>query len=168
EWPPTSTGYGSRGRAGPCERAAEDAAGEARRLPLPRRARRGALRRQGEVAPAARPLVLPGLSGFPRPDPAAAAARRLARGDRHGLRGRGAPPRAEPREAAPAAVQRAAARRQVLPVHRGHGRGRVSARYVHARAPPARRLVLRPVREREEGPRDPRRPQPRLSLPAVR
>ena len=47
-------------------------------------------------------------------------------------------------------------------------RGRLPARHVHARAPPPRRLVLRPVREREEGARDARRPEPRLPLPAVR
>ena len=42
------------------QRPAEAAAGEPRRLPLPRRARRRALRRQGEVAAAARAPVLPG------------------------------------------------------------------------------------------------------------
>ena len=47
-------------------------------------------------------------------------------------------------------------------------RGRVPARDVHARAPPARRRLLRPVREREEGARDARRAEPRLPLPAVR
>ena len=83
-------------------------------------------------------------------------------------RGRGAAPRAEPRQAPPAAVQRPAARRQVVPVHRGHGRGRLPARHVHARAAPPRRRLLRPVREREEGARDARRAQPRLPLPAVR
>ena len=137
-------------------------------LSLPGRERRRPLRGQGEVAPPARPLVLPEGPGRPGADRAAAEPGREHRGDRHRLRGRGAPPRAEPREAPPAAVQRAPARRQVVPVHRGHGRGRVPARDVHARAAPARRLVLRPVREREEGARDARRPQPRLPLPAVR
>ena len=56
---PACLGYGSRGHGKPRGRAAEDPPGEARRLPLPRRARRGALRRQGEDAAAARPLVLP-------------------------------------------------------------------------------------------------------------
>ena len=83
-------------------------------------------------------------------------------------RGRGAAPRAEPGQAPPAAVQRAPARRQVVPVHRGHRRGRLSARDVHARAAPARRRLLRAVREREEGARDARRPEPRLPLPPVR
>ena len=45
-------------------------------------------------------------------------------------------------------------------------RGRVPARHVHARAAPARRRLLRPVREREEGARDARRAEPRLPLPA--
>ena len=66
------------------------------------------------------------------------------------------------------AVQRAAARRQVVPVHRGHGRRRVSAGDVHARAAPARDGLLRPVREREEGARDARRAEPRLPVPALR
>ena len=128
----------------------------------------GALRRQGEVAAPARALVLPGARPRPADDLAAARARARRRGDRHEHRGRGAAPRAEPRQAAPAAVQRAAARRQVVPVHRGHRRGRVPARDVHARAAPARRRLLRAVREREEGARDARRAEPRLPLPAVR
>ena len=88
--------------------------------------------------------------------------RRRHRGDRHRQRGRGAPPRAEPRQASPAAVQRPPARRQVVPVHRRDHGGRLPAGHVHARAAPARRRLLRPVREREEGARDARRPQPRL------
>ncbi len=90
------------------------------------------------------------------------------RGDRHRHRGRGAPPGAEPRQAPPAAVQRAATRRQVVPVHRRHRRRRVPAGDVHAGAPPPRGLVLRPLREREEGARDARRAQPRLPVPALR
>ena len=90
------------------------------------------------------------------------------RGDRDAERGRGAAPRAEPRQAAPAAVQRPPARRQVVSVHRRHRRGRVPARHVHARAPPPRRRVLRAVRQREEGARDARRPQPGLPVPALR
>ena len=95
-------------------------------------------------------------------------AHRRPRGDRDVDRGRGAPPRAEPRQAPPAALQRAPARRQVVPVHRRHGRGRVPARDVHPRAAPPRRPLLRAVREREEGARDARRAQPRLPVPAVR
>ena len=76
--------------------------------------------------------------------------------------------RAEPGQAPPAAVQHPPARRQVVPVHRGHARGRVPARDVHARAPPPRGRVLRAVREREEGARDARRAQPRLPVPPVR
>ena len=66
------------------------------------------------------------------------------------------------------AVQRPAPRRQVVPVHRRDRRGRVPAGHVHARAAPARRRLLRPVRKREEGARDARRPQPRLQVPALR
>ena len=107
-------------------------------------------------------------AGLARDDRAAPGAGRRRRGDRHRHRGRGAPPRAEPGQAAPAAVQRPPARRQVVPVHRGHRRGRLPARDVHARAAPARRRLLRPVREREEGARDARRAQPRLPVPALR
>ena len=52
---------------------------------------------------------------------------RADRGDRHAVGGRGAPPRAEPDQAPPAAVQRPAARRQVVSVHRRHRR-RTSSR----------------------------------------
>ena len=140
------------------------------RLPLPRRARRGALRRQGEVAAPARALSTSRRAARDRPAISTAAA--TASHDVEMIvtehRGRGAAPRAEPRQAPPAAVQRAAARRQVVPVHRGHRRGRLPARDVHARAPPARRRLLRAVREREEGARDARRAEPRLPLPALR
>src|SRR4051812_27644066 len=91
-------------------RAAEERPDEAGRLPLPRRARAGHLRRQGEVAAPARALVLPGTRPRPADDLAAARSRRGRRGDRHAERGRGLAPRAEPRQAAPSAVQRAAPR----------------------------------------------------------
>ena len=147
----------------------EGASREAGRLPLSRRARRRPLRRQGEVAAVARAQLLPGGQGRPpRVDPQLV--ERIA--DVEVIvtldRGRGAAPGAEPRQAPPAAVQRPAPRRQVVPVHRGHGRGRVPARDVHARAAPPRRRLLRAVREREEGARDARRAQPRLPVPAVR
>ena len=161
-------GYGSHGRDRPGGGTAQDASREGGRLPVPRRRGRDPLRREGEVAAVARPLVLPEDRRRARADPADGGPGGRHRGDRHRQRGRGAPSRAEPRQAAPAAVQRAAARRQVVPVHRGHRRGRVPAGDVHARAAPARRHVLRPVREREEGARDARRAQPRLPVPAVR
>ena len=144
-------------------RAAESAAGEARRLPLPRRRRRASSTSARRSRCAAR--------AHRTSRRATTHARRSAQLPERvadvevivtGTRGRGAPPRAEPRQAPPAAVQRPAARRQVVPVHRRHGRGRVPARDVHARAAPARRRLLRAVREREEGARDARRAQPRL------
>ena len=46
--------------------------------------------------------------------------------DRHHQRGRGAAARAQPHQAAPVALQHPAARRQVVPVHHGHHRRRVS------------------------------------------
>ena len=149
-------------------RAAQRAPREARRLRVPRRARGDALHRQGQVAAVARAELLPGRLGRPRDHRAAPGPGRGHRGDRHRHRGRGAPPRAEPRQAPPAAVQRQAPRRQVVPVHRRHRRGRLPAGHVHARAAPARGRLLRAVREREEGARDARRAQPRLPVPAVR
>ena len=148
---------------------AEGAPGEAGRLPVPRRAaatsstsaRRSRCGRACAATSRPAPDTRSTIAQLP-------GARRRRRGDRHRHRGRGAAPRAEPRQAPPAAVQRAAARRQVVPVHRRHRRGRVPARHVHARAPPARRRLLRAVREREEGARDARRPQPRLPVPALR
>ena len=162
-------GYPCPAMATHLEEQLKRASGEARRLPLPRRARRGALHRQGEVAAAARALVLPGQRRT-RARRSQQLPERVADVEvivtRH--RGRGAAPGAEPRQASPAAVQRPAARRQVVPVHRGHGRGRLPASDVHARAAPARGRLLRPVREREEGARDARRAQPRLPVPALR
>ncbi len=132
------------------------------------RGRPSPLHRQGEVAPAARALLLPGDAGHPRTDRAAARPSRRHRGDRHRNGGRGAPRGAEPGQAPPAAVQHPLARRQVVPIHRGHDRGRVPARHVHARAAPPRRSLLRALRQREEGARDPRRAQPGLPVPALR
>ena len=64
-------------------------------------------------------------------------------------RGRGAAGRAELHQAVPAALQHPPARRQVLSVHRDlDGRG-VPARLLHARAPPPRPRVLRPLLERQ-------------------
>ena len=147
---------------------AEGAPGQAGRLPVPRRGRRRPVHRQGEIPPSAGAELLPGGLGDALDAHAAARACRRRRGDRHRHRGRGAPPRAEPRQAAPAAVQRPPARRQVVPVHRRDRRGRVPAGHVHAGAAPARRRLLRAVREREEGARDARRPEPRLPVPALR
>src|SRR2546430_3228375 len=42
------------------------------------------------------------------------------------------------RQEAPAALQRTAPRRQVVPLHRRHRRGRIPACHVHARAPSSR------------------------------
>src|SRR3954469_19104179 len=79
-------GWSDALRAG--QRAAETAADEPRRLPLPRRARRRALRRQGEVAAAPRAPVLPGEpQRQPRRDESARRARRGRRDDRDRQRG---------------------------------------------------------------------------------
>ncbi len=158
-----STEHGQSARA-----EAEAPPGQAGRLPLPRLGGEDPLRRQGEVAASESPELLPAERRHTQRDRGDGGPDRRPRGDRHRQRGRGAPSRAEPRQAAPAAVQRAAAGRQVVSVHRGHRRRRVPAGDVHAGAPPARRRVLRPLREREEGAGDARRPQPRLPVPPLR
>ena len=147
--------------------AAEKHPGEAGRVPLPRPEGRRSLRGKGEVPAIACALVLsrrrlPAGPGEPH------RAGRAHRGDRDLERDRGLPSRAEPHPPAPAAIQRPPARRQVLSVHRRDRGGRLPARHVHARAAPSRGRLLRPVREREEGARDARRPQPRLPVPALR
>ena len=148
--------------------APEGAPDQAGRLHLQGRQGPGPLRGQGEVAPPSRPVVLPGQPGRPRGDPAAARPGCGHRGGRHRQRGRGPAPRAEPRQAPPATLQRAVAGRQVVPVHRGHRRGRVPTRDVHARAAPSRRRLLRALCECEKGTRHAGRPEPRLSVPTVR
>ena len=82
-------------------------------------------------------------------------------------RGRGAARRAELHQAVPAALQRPAARRQVLSVHRDlDGRG-VPARLLHARAPSPRPSVLRPVLQRQARPRHARPAREDLPVPLV-
>ena len=102
------------------QRFAKLAPAGARRLPHDRREGRGALRRQGEEHPQAH-LVLcaPG-----RPHGAHHAHDRRDRDDRVRLdhdRDRGAAARGEPDQAAAPALQRADARRQVVPLHPDHG-----------------------------------------------
>jgi hypothetical protein len=137
-------------------------------VPLPGRRRIGALHREGEVAALEGAELLPERARRPARDVAARRAGRRRGDDRHGQRGRSPARGAEPRQAPSSAVQRPSARRQVLPVHRGDGRRRVPARDVHPRASSARGRLLRTVRQREEGARDPRRPQSGLQVPSVR
>ena len=139
----------------PARRAAPQPARRARRLPLPRRAGDGHLRRQGEVDPQARRRPLHERQGRGRD----------ARRDRDGqpdppdrvparrLRGRGAADREPLHQGVQAALQRPPARRQVLSVPRDLARRGLPARVLHARAPSQGSRVLRPVLERQEGPR---------------
>ena len=87
---------------------------------------------------------------------------------RHADRGRGAARRAELHQAVPADLQRPAARRQVVPVHRDLAGREVPARLLHAREAPARPRVLRPVLEREEGARDARPARQGVPAPQLR
>ena len=80
--------------------------------------------------------------------------RRRVRLPGHRDRGRGAADRAELHQAPPAALQRPAARRQVLPVHRGVDGGGLPAGVLHPREAPPWPRLLRPVLERQARARD--------------
>ena len=71
-------------------------------------------------------------------------------------RGRGALPRVQPHQAAPAALQHPAEGRQVVPVPRGHARRGVAAGDGDARQEAQGRPLLRSVRARVRDPRDAR------------
>ena len=149
---------GSQGTAGA---AAPDAPGRSRRLPVPGREGPRDLRRQGEVDPQPRHLAL--LEQPPRDGQRDRPHRVRARLQRGG----GAARRAELHQAVQAALQRPAARRQVLSVHRDlDGRG-VPARLLHARAPSPGPPVLRPVLQRQARPRHARPPREDLPVPLV-
>ena len=81
-------------------------------------------------------------------DAGADAPGRGSRDDRRAERGARARARVEPDQGAPPAVQHRAARRQVVPVHQGHGAGAVPAGARHAPAAERRRALLRPVHRR--------------------
>ena len=81
---------------------------------------------------------------------------------------RGAARRAELHQALPAAVQHPAAGRQVLSVRRRQPRRGVPARLLHPRAAPAEPRLLRPVLERQAGPRDTRPARQALPVPDLR
>ena len=149
--------------------SAEITAGEAGRLPVPRRRRRGALRRQGEVA---------AFRAF------APTSRRRRTGVR---RSRSLPARVADVEVIVTGSEVEALHLEQNLVKRHRPPFNVRLRddksfpyiavtvedeyprvmFTRERHRPGR-LVLRPVREREEGARDARRAQPRLPLPAVR
>ena len=93
---------------------------------------------------------------------------RLDRGPGHPERGRGAARRAELHQALPAALQHPPPRRQVLPLRRGQPRRGVSAGLLHPRATPAEPRLLRPVLQRQAGPRDPRSARQALPVPHLR
>ena len=132
------------------------------RLPFPRRARPGHLRRQGQVAAPAAVVLLP---GHHRPAPAHGHDghdRRVGRVDRRAHRGRGAPARVLLDQGVRPALQRQVPRRQVLPLPRRHdGRG-VPARPGDARRQAQGHPLLRALRPRVGDPRDPRPAAARL------
>ena len=78
--------------------------------------------------------------------------------DRGPQRGRGAVPRVQPHQGAPAAVQHPAEGRQVVPVPRGDPRRGVAAGDGHAGQEAQGRPLLRSVRPRVRDPRDARPP----------
>src|SRR4051812_41655211 len=86
----------------------------------------------------------------------------------YGDRGRGAARGAELHPPPPAALQHPAARRQVVPLHRGQpGRG-LPARLLHAREAPSQSRLLRAVLERQAHARDTRSAGQGLPVPHVR
>ena len=105
-----------------------DPAERARRLPHARCQGRGALRRQGQIAEEAA-ARLHQAGGAERPAAAHGGADPRARGGDHGERRRGAAARVQPDQAAPAAVQHRAARRQVVPLHLRRQGHRSSSRF---------------------------------------
>ena len=126
---------------------------KARRVPHAGRGREGALRRQGAPAQKSGPEL------FPRPrahqqDAGHARAHVADRGDGHGLGDRGAAARGEPDQAAPAALQRAAARRQELSLHPARHGARVPPDFVLPRATQRTKQVLRALSEQRRHPRN--------------
>ena len=148
---------------------ARQAARQARRLPHEGRPRRRRLCRQGAEPAQPRPLVLAEAGARRRdpPDPERHRPGRRRRGDPDRLRLRGAPPRGEPHQALPAALQRPAQGRQELPVHQGDPRRRLPAGRADAQARQRRQPLLRAVRvgverRRVDEPRPPALPVPDL------
>ncbi len=138
-----------RGRLRPLgdPRPASPPAGPAGRLPDAGCAERGPLRRQGAQPEEARRLLRAahGAHGADRADDLR---HRLDDVPDHEHRDRGAPPRTEPHQAAQAAVQRAAAGRQVLPQHPYRRRPRLSRHRQAPRRPARPGPLLRPLRLR--------------------
>ena len=126
-------------------------------LPVPRRARSGDLRRQGQEPAGPAVVVLPGPG---RPPPAHrrdGGERRQRRVDGRAHRGRGAPAGVLLDQGVRPPLQRQVPRRQVLPLAGGHGRRRVPAGDGGPRGQAQGHQVLRPLQPRLGHPRD-RRP----------
>ncbi len=83
-------------------------------------------------------------------------------------RRRGAARGAELHQAVQAALQHPPARRQVVPVHRDQPRRGLPAGVLHARAPPARPRLLRPVQQRQAGALDARGARQGVHVPLLR
>ena len=133
------------------------------------RGRRRVCRQGAEPAPP-RPVVLaegPHRAARGPPDPRRHRPDRRCRGDPDRLGLRGAPPRDEPDQALPAALQRPPQGRQELPVHQGDARRRLPEGRADAQAGQRRQPVLRAVRfgverRRIDEPRPPPLPVPHL------
>ena len=128
---------------------------------------RGALRGQGEGAAQARRQLPAPVGDAARAHRRDARAGRRARLGGDGDRVRGAPPRGQLHQGGAPAVQPPPARRQELPVHRGHAERRVAAGALLPRPPRARQPVLRPVLERAQGAGDAGAHRPHLPVPQV-
>ena len=117
------------------------------RLPLPRRVRARAVRRQGEEPACAAVELLRTASDAARANPANGHDRGIRRMDRRRDRCGLAAARVHVDQGVRSALQRAIQGRQVLPVHGDHSRGRGTPGHRDAQPPDPRREVLRAVPE---------------------
>ena len=125
-------------------------------VPVQGRARPGPLRGQGQEPAQPALQLLRAARVADAPDPPDGRGRRDRRVDRGPQRGRGALPRIQPHQAAPAPLQHPLQGRQVVSVPRGHPRRGVAAGDGAPRGEAQGRPLLRAVRARVRDPRDPR------------
>ena len=138
-------GRRAQGRSRGHRRLSEDAAGLAGRLSHDRCGGRRHLCRQGPLAQGARvQLRAHGRPHQPHRPHDLGDGRHGVRDDAHGIGS--AAPRSQSHQALPPALQRAAARRQIVPLHSADGRSRGAADRQASRRAQSQRHLLRSVR----------------------